>query len=82
MNFIFGCAGSLLHRLSLVVASRGYSLLWCVSFSCDGAALEHRCTDLVAPQRMESCWTRDRTSVPSIARWILNYWTTIPFIAK
>ena len=30
----FGCAGSLLlHWLSLVVVSKGYSLLWCVGFS-------------------------------------------------
>ena len=64
------------RRLPLVVASRAYSLLWCVSFSlpwfsCCGAAQEHRCTDLAAPQHMESCWTRDQTSVPCIARWIL-----------
>ena len=32
--FIFGCVGSsLLHRVSLVVSSRGYSSLWCVGFS-------------------------------------------------
>ena len=31
---IFGCIGSsLLHGLSLVVASRGYSSLWCMGFS-------------------------------------------------
>ena len=32
--FFFGCTGSLLlHGLSLVAASRGYSLLWCTGFS-------------------------------------------------
>ena len=32
--FIFGCiASSLLHGLSIVVASGGYSSLWCVGFS-------------------------------------------------
>ena len=31
---------------------------------------------LVAPQHMGSSSTRDRTSVPCIARGILNHWTT------
>ena len=32
--FILGLAGSpAMHRLSLVAASRGYSLLWCMNFS-------------------------------------------------
>ena len=31
---------------------------------------------LVAPQHMGSSWTKDRTDVPFIARWILNRWTT------
>ena len=37
---------------------------------------------LVALRHVESSLTRDRTSVPSIARQILNYWTTreAPFL--
>ena len=31
---------------------------------------------LVVLQHVGSSWTRDRTSVPCIARWILNHWTT------
>ena len=31
---------------------------------------------LVAPQRVGSSQTRDRTHVPCIGREILNYWTT------
>ena len=31
---------------------------------------------LVAPRHVESSWTRDRTLVPCIGRWILNHWTT------
>ena len=41
---------------------------------------------LVAPQHMESSWTRDQTHVPHIGRQILNHWpprevpTVIPFL--
>ena len=31
---------------------------------------------LTDPQHMRSSWTRDQTSVPYIARQILNLWTT------
>ena len=51
-----------------------------------GASLvaEHRqhglqylmCTGLVALWHVGSSWTRDRTYVPCIGRWILNPWTT------
>ena len=30
---------------------------------------------LVAPQHVESSWTRDRTCVTCIGRWVLIYWT-------
>jgi len=60
------------------------------AFSCCGTqALEHMgfsscCTwtqwlwlmGFVVPQHVGSSWTRDRTGVPCIARWILNHWTT------
>ena len=31
---------------------------------------------LVSPWLVGSSWTRGRTDVPFIARWILNHWTT------
>ena len=33
------------------------------------------CTALVAPRHVKSSWTRNRTRVPCIGRWILNLWT-------
>ena len=33
-------------------------------------------TGLVVPWQVASSWTRDRTHVPGIGRWILNHWTT------
>ena len=47
-----------------------------------GGGCEHQwllllwCTGLVVPWHVRSSQTRGRTSVPSIARWILNHWTT------
>ena len=38
--------------------------------------------DLVAPQLVESSWTRDRTHVPCIGRQILNHWTTREVLLK
>ena len=37
---------------------------------------------LVAPQLVESSWTRDRNHVPCIGRWILNHWTTSEVLLK
>ena len=37
---------------------------------------------LVAPQLVESSWTRDGTHVPCIGRWILNHWTTREVLLK
>ena len=34
------------------------------------------CTGLVALQHVGLLWSRDRTHVPCIGRWILNHWTT------
>ena len=31
---------------------------------------------LAVPRHVESSWTRDRTCVPCIGRWILNHWIT------
>ena len=33
-------------------------------------------TGLVAPQPVGSSWTRGRTTLPCVARLVLNYWTT------
>ena len=39
-------------------------------------AQELWCTGLVAPWHVGSSWTRARTCVPCIGRWILNHCTT------
>ena len=78
-------------RLSLVVASRGYSSLQSLGFSLrwllllqstgSGAqALGHWLSSsgtpaLVGPQCVKSSWTRDHISVPCIGRQILAYYT-------
>ena len=55
----------------------------CSSSSCCGAqapgswAQELWGTGLVAPQHVGPSWTTDQTSVPCIARQILNHWTTM-----
>ena len=58
-------------------------LSWSIGFKCaglsswDSQALQHRfsscgpCTGFVAQWPVGSSWTRDRTSVSSISRWIL-----------
>ena len=72
------------HGLSLVVVSGGYTLLLCVGFSlqwlldaeqgcrCLGSEIAVRLS-LAALRHMGSSWTGDETSVPCIARWILNH---------
>ena len=75
------------HRLPLVAESRGYSGCgaWashCSDISCYTAhALGHTgfrsCGPrLVALRHVGSSWTRDRTHVLCISRWISNHWTT------
>ena len=58
-----------------VWASRG------VFFCCKAQALMPKLqwlwyTGLLAMWHVESSWTRDRTHVPCIGRWLLNHWTT------
>lgn len=62
------------------VECSGFSLRWLLSlqstgFRCTGfvAAAQQSlwCRELVAPQQVGSSWTRDQTSVPCAARWIL-----------
>ena len=70
-----------------IVASEGYSLAAVHGLLTAVASLvaEHRSraqaqqlwhTGLAAPWRVGSSWTRDRTCVSCIGRWILNHWTT------
>ena len=79
------------HRLSLVVASRGYSSLQSLGFSLQwllllrstgsGAqALGHKLSSsstaaLVGPQCVKSSWTRDHIRVPCAGRQILVNYT-------
>ena len=86
--FFLGCAGSsLLHGLALVAVSRGFSpvvVLWLLTVgflllqSTGSKAQTQKLwyTDFAAPWYGESSWTRDRTHVPCIGRWIPNHWTT------
>ena len=71
-------------RLSLVAASRGYSLAVGQELGMSVASLVLWSTDsraqaqesLVARRHVESSWTRDQTHVPCTGRWILRHWTT------
>ena len=80
----FDCAGpSLLHRLLIVVLLVEHGLqgawaqqLWLMGSRAGAHSLQHMGS--VAPghgQHVRSSPTRDRTSVPYVARWILNHWT-------
>ena len=45
--------------------------------TCSRAQAQYLCsTGLVAPWYVRSSETMDQTHVPSVARWILNHWTT------
>ena len=76
----FGCAGSsLLQGLFSPCSEQAWA--HCGSFSCGARASGTWAqplwrTGLVARQHVESSWTRDRTRIPCIGRWILNPWTT------
>ena len=73
----FGCVGSLLlRRLSPVVASRGYSSLWCAGFSLWSTGSVVVVRGLVAPRYVGSFPTRAVTGVPCIGRRILNHCAT------
>ena len=80
-----------MHRLSLVVMSRGYSLVeGCGLLTASSRA--HRLSLVVVACRLSSCGTwdlvasrhvrssdseaRDRTQVSCTGRWILIHWTT------
>ena len=83
-NLLLGCFGSsLLHMgffslhqagvLSLAVVN-GLPLLQSVA---SRAQAQQLCPmGLVTPQYVASSWTRDRTCIRYIGRWILNHWTT------
>ena len=82
--FVF-CVGFWLHWVFIAV--RGpliavHGLLIAFASCCRALAPERRLSSygwwigLVAPWHVESFWTRDRTHVPCIGRWILSHWTT------
>ena len=67
--FTFGCAGSsLLHRLFLVAASRGSSLLWCMGFSLQWLLLQYTSSRHTG---FSSCcmWTQQLWLMGLVARW-------------
>ena len=84
------CAGFLQLRRAgstLALPRTGFSLWWLlllwstgsrrVGFSsCGMRAQQLWCTGLIAPRHVGSSWTRARTRVPCIGRWILNHCTT------
>ena len=75
-------------RSVLVAESRGYSLAEALGLLTAAASLvaEHGLSgaqasvvpvhELSRPWHVKSSWTRDRTHVPCIGRWILNHQTT------
>ena len=77
-----------MHGLSLVSASRGFSLVAMhrLLIVMTSLVAEHRLqgtqarwlrpTGLVALRHVESSWIRDQTCVPHTGRWMLNPWTT------
>ena len=80
-------------RFSLVVASRGYSSLWCTGFSSWWLLLFQsmgfRYTGsivvahgVVALRHVESSQTGDWAPVPCIGRWILTHCTTREVLSK
>ena len=82
--FIFSCPGSsLLHVGFLQPCEQGLlsrcsarASLCSGSSYCGAQAQQLWCTGLFALSQVGSSWTRNRTSVPCIARRILNHWTT------
>ena len=75
--------------LSLVAVNGSYSLVAACQFlvvehssrhsgfsSCSTWAQQLWHTSLDVPKHVGSSQTKDQTSVPYIARWILNHWTT------
>ena len=80
---ILGCSGSALLQVAFCSCSDwGYSLvlvhrlLIVVAFLVEhgpwGVTQQLWCMGLVTPQHVESSWTRDRTRVPCLSRWILS----------
>ena len=73
-------AGATLHRGTWpsLVARRfqAHGLQWLGHMAPAVLAQWLRCTGLIAPSHVGSFQTRSRTSVPCIARWTLNHWST------
>ena len=83
LNFIYfflGCTATVpVSRLSLVVAS-GLLIVAASPVAEHGPqgtwAQQFWHTGLAVSWHVDSSWTRDRTRVPCISRWILYHWTT------
>jgi len=78
-EFISSCSARACHRDGL--SCWRAQILGQVGFSSCGPGLDHRLSNcglqsLVAPQHVESSWTRDQTHVLCIGRRILNHWIT------
>ena len=71
-----------MHRLPLVVTSKGCSPFRCAGFSLRWLLLLRSTGSAVVAPRLscsEACGIypdRDQTHVPCIGRWILLHWTT------
>ena len=89
LGVFFGCLGSLLLHTGFLQLRRagatlrcGVQASHCGGFSCCGArALGTKASvvvalSLVTPWHVGSSWTRDRTHVPCIGRWIINHCAT------
>ena len=70
---ILGCTVAV-HGLSLIAASRGYSLIALHELlSAGSVVVTHR---IIGSRHVGSSQTRDGTHVPCIGRWVPNHWTT------
>ena len=87
LNFCLCGVFTTAHRLSLVLAGRGFSLWWFLLLQSMGSrtvrassvatlGLQTVGSVAVAPCHVESSWIRDQTCVLCFGRWILYYWTT------
>ena len=68
------CGGwGLLSSCALVSQCSGFSLQSMGSKCVGSVIVAHR---LSCSRHVGSCWTRDPTSVPCIAKWTLSHWAT------
>ena len=70
-----GCSkqGLLLSCGAGATHCRGFSCCRSWALGCSSSVVAAK--GFVVLQHVESSWTRDRTWIPCIGRWILNHWT-------